>query len=75
MAAVLLFYFGIPHGAIWPNVVAEPFVVGATLGVTYAFRNRLMKRFVAFHHKHKVAHAAAIEAARAAGKDGHDPGN
>lgn len=58
---IFLFYFGIPHGAVWSNVVAEPFVVVTMLGITYVFRNRLMKRFVAFHHKHKIEHDARIK--------------
>lgn len=56
--SVFVYYFGIPHGAVWSNLLAEPLCVGLALLGGYLFRNRLMRRFVAFHHKHKTEHEA-----------------
>lgn len=52
--------FDWPDGIVVGNLLAEVLVVA----FVFAFRDHLMKRFVAFHHKHKVAHDA-----RLAGKD------
>lgn len=59
--SVLAFYFGIPHGAIWSNLLAEPLCVALAGIGAYLFRNKLMRRFVAFHHRHKTEHAARLE--------------
>lgn len=57
----LTYYFGIPDGAIYGNIVAEPIIAGLTLLIMFLFRNMLMKRFVEFHHRHKTEHQARLE--------------
>jgi hypothetical protein len=51
------FYFGIPDGAVYGNLVAD--LIG--LVFAFIFRHRLMRLFVEFHHKHKIAHLARLE--------------
>lgn len=54
--SLLAFYFGLWHGAVWSNILAEPVILGLTALVVWPFRHHLMRRFVAFHHKHKTEH-------------------
>lgn len=53
---VLWDVFNWPNGIVVGNLLAEVLVVAFALG----FRDRLMKRFVAFHHKHKSEHEARL---------------
>ena len=55
-----VYYFGIPEGAVWGNILAEPIIVAGSGVILYFFRNKIMKRFVAFHHRHKSEHEARL---------------
>lgn len=54
---VLAVIFAWPDGIVVGNLLAEVLVVA----FAFAFRDHLMKRFVRFHHRHKVAHEAQLE--------------
>ena len=49
-------FYNWPSGLVWSNIAAEPVIAVLTLFVVWPFRHKLMKRFVAFHHGHKMAH-------------------
>ncbi len=50
------YFFAFPSGAVWGNIAAEPIIAALTLLAMWPFRHKLMARFVAFHHTHKMAH-------------------
>ena len=56
MFHVLWDIFNWPSGIVVGNLLSEILVVVGAL----VFRDRLMRRFVAFHHKHKTEHAARM---------------
>jgi hypothetical protein len=60
MWQVFFYYFGIPNGAVWGNILAEPIIFVMSAITLYMFRNKLMRRFVAFHHRHKTEHEARL---------------
>lgn len=51
-----LYFFGVPTGAVWSNILAEPIIVLLTLFVMWLFRDKIGKRWAAWHHKHTTAH-------------------
>jgi hypothetical protein len=57
----LLVYFGIPYGAVWSNVGAEPICGLLALAFVFLFRDRIGKKLVRWHHKHHTAHQEELK--------------
>ena len=55
----LIYYFGVPNGAVWSNVLAEPLIVVLTGLAVLLFRKRLSKllgKWRLAHHQHLKDH-------------------
>ena len=63
---VFLQYFGIPNGAVWSNVLAEPIIAALTAAVVTVFRHKIGRSLVRWLHKHHAAHMAEIDREREA---------
>jgi hypothetical protein len=58
---IFLLYFGIPYGAVWSNVGAEPILVALAAGFAFLFRDRIGRKLVRWHHKHHTAHLEELK--------------
>lgn len=58
---MLSLFYRWPDGLVWGNVAAEPLIAVPAAAAAWLLRHRLMARFVAFHHHHKVLHAERLE--------------
>lgn len=58
---LLLFYFGIPYGAVYSNIFAQPICAALALSVVYLLRNKIAPKAIAFVHRHHAAHLAQLE--------------
>jgi hypothetical protein len=59
MHKVFLIYFGIPSGAVWSNVLAEPLCVVLGFLAAFPLRHKIGKTLAAWWHKHHGPHLAA----------------
>lgn len=66
--STFLFFFGVPTGAVWSNILAEPIIFALTLFVMWLFRDKIGKHFAAWLHKHHTAHVKHL--AEQESKDG-----
>ena len=49
-------YFGLPNGAIWGNVVAEPVCVALAGAAAFLLRHKIGRGLAGWWHKHHRAH-------------------
>lgn len=60
MTHILWLFYSWPNGLVWSNILAEPIILILTVIGAWVFRDWLMARWVAFHHKHKELHLAKL---------------
>jgi hypothetical protein len=59
-------YFGLPSGAVWGNVIAEPVCLALAGLAAFLLRNRIGRSLAGWWHRHHREHVEAMLDARLA---------